>query len=126
MTNFTRIYTHPDCEFHEMPRHPESPKRLKSVMSRLKSSGILNETTLILADEISNKLLFDQINCYRANKLLSTKKFDHSHEQKSCSWIKKYKNAKTSCQIIILSSKNAIFLTILLPFNCVSLKRENV
>ena len=58
MTNFTRVYTHPDCEFHEMPRHPESPERLRSVMSRLKSSGIMDETTLILANEVSNKLLF--------------------------------------------------------------------
>ena len=48
----TALYTHPDCERHEMPRHPERPDRLRSVMARLEQSGITAELQLVLASEI--------------------------------------------------------------------------
>jgi acetoin utilization deacetylase AcuC-like enzyme len=47
------LYTHPDCELHEMPGHPERPDRLRSVMDRLHRSGTAADTNLILAEEIS-------------------------------------------------------------------------
>ena len=57
MKDLTRLYTHPDCEIHEMPRHPEHPDRLRSIMTRLSASGIMSETNVILADEVSNDIL---------------------------------------------------------------------
>ena len=36
----TALYTHPDCNEHQMPRHPE---RLISVMERLDSSGLIDD-----------------------------------------------------------------------------------
>ncbi|MBT5723804.1 MAG: histone deacetylase family protein, partial [Gammaproteobacteria bacterium] len=57
MNDLTRLYTHPDCELHEMPRHPERPDRLRSVMSRLTASGIISETSVVLADEVSDNIL---------------------------------------------------------------------
>lgn len=48
-----RIYTHPDCARHEMPGHPEQPARLRAVMDRISASGIGQQTTQILAEEIS-------------------------------------------------------------------------
>lgn len=47
------LLTHPDCERHEMPRHPERPERLSAVMARLEADGLTGEVDLIEADEIS-------------------------------------------------------------------------
>ena len=57
MNDLTRLYTHPDCELHEMPRHPERPDRLRSIMSRLTASGIISETSVVLAEEVSDNIL---------------------------------------------------------------------
>ena len=57
MKDLTRLYTHPDCEIHEMPRHPERPDRLRSIMTRLSASGMMSETNVILADEVSDDIL---------------------------------------------------------------------
>ncbi|MGV0035149.1 MAG: hypothetical protein ACNYPE_09340 [Candidatus Azotimanducaceae bacterium WSBS_2022_MAG_OTU7] len=57
MSSITRLYTHPDCEIHEMPRHPERPDRLRSVMARLTESGITSETDVVLATEASDDML---------------------------------------------------------------------
>lgn len=57
MNDLTRLYTHPDCELHEMPRHPERPDRLRSIMSRLTASGIISETNVVLASEVSDDIL---------------------------------------------------------------------
>ncbi len=57
MSKETRLYTHPDCETHEMPGHPERPDRLRSVMSRLTESGITSDTEMILAREVSDEVL---------------------------------------------------------------------
>ncbi|MDA0978708.1 MAG: histone deacetylase family protein [Proteobacteria bacterium] len=51
----TALITHPDCEKHEMPRHPESPDRLRSVMARLASSGLMSELQQVSATEIGPK-----------------------------------------------------------------------
>lgn len=47
------IYTHPDCERHEMPKHPERPDRLRAVMSHLSRTGLLDDVSLELASEIT-------------------------------------------------------------------------
>ena len=47
------IYTHPDCEKHEMPRHPERPERLRAVMSHLSHSGLLDDAHVQLATELT-------------------------------------------------------------------------
>ena len=52
-----KLYTHPDCEQHEMPRHPERPDRLRSVMQRLSGNGMLNDMKVTLAEEISDEML---------------------------------------------------------------------
>ncbi len=52
-----KLYTHPDCEQHEMPRHPERPDRLRSVMQRLSENGMLNDMKVTLAEEISDEML---------------------------------------------------------------------
>ena len=49
------IYTHPDCELHAMPRHPECPERLRSVMQRLEESGITGSAKLVLANEVEER-----------------------------------------------------------------------
>ncbi len=51
----TGLYTHPDCNFHEMPRHPERPERLTAVMTRINSSGLINEMCEVQAEEITNR-----------------------------------------------------------------------
>jgi len=48
----TALYTHPDCNEHQMPRHPERPERLISVMERLDSSGLSDDMKLVRATEI--------------------------------------------------------------------------
>ena len=48
----TALFTHPDCEKHMMPGHPERPDRLRSVMDRLASSGLIDDMSLVLAEEI--------------------------------------------------------------------------
>lgn len=48
----TALITHPDCEKHEMPGHPERPDRLRCIMERLTSSGIKDELDYVLAEEI--------------------------------------------------------------------------
>ncbi|MCG8434354.1 MAG: histone deacetylase family protein, partial [Gammaproteobacteria bacterium] len=53
----TALITHPDCEHHEMPGHPERPDRLRSVMKRLTSSGITREADCRPAEEIDLDLL---------------------------------------------------------------------
>lgn len=52
-----KLLTHPDCENHEMPRHPERPDRLRSVMQRLGDSGLLDDMNVALAEEISDEML---------------------------------------------------------------------
>lgn len=39
----TALFTHPACEQHVAPGHPEQPARLRSVMNRLEDSGLLTE-----------------------------------------------------------------------------------
>ena len=51
------LYTHPDCEFHEMPGHPERPDRLRSVMQRLNESGLTGDLSMIMAEEIDTATL---------------------------------------------------------------------
>lgn len=51
------LFTHPDCEKHVMPGHPERPERLASVMVRLKASGLLQEMRSIEATEITRGAL---------------------------------------------------------------------
>ncbi|MBT4494430.1 MAG: histone deacetylase family protein [Gammaproteobacteria bacterium] len=48
------LYTHPDCERHELQRHPERPERLRAVMDRLIESGLTNEMQVHLAEEIDD------------------------------------------------------------------------
>jgi acetoin utilization deacetylase AcuC-like enzyme len=57
MKKGTLLITHPDCEHHEMPRHPERPERLRSVMQRLTSSGLIDDMEVTLASEISDDLI---------------------------------------------------------------------
>lgn len=52
-----KLYTHPDCEKHEMPGHPERPDRLRAVMQRLSESGMLDDINVELAEEISDETL---------------------------------------------------------------------
>jgi len=52
-----KLYTHPDCELHEMPRHPERPDRLRAVMQRLSDSGMLDSMNVQLAEEVSDEML---------------------------------------------------------------------
>lgn len=52
-----KLYTHPDCEVHEMPGHPERPDRLRAVMQRLSESGMLDDMNVELAEEISDEML---------------------------------------------------------------------
>lgn len=52
-----RLYTHPDCEKHDMPGHPERPDRLRSIMQRLHDSRLIDELTLITAQEISTNMI---------------------------------------------------------------------
>lgn len=49
----TALFTHPDCENHDMPGHPEQPGRLRAIMERLTSSGITSQVDNRLAEEIS-------------------------------------------------------------------------
>lgn len=53
----TFLYTHPDCERHELARHPERPERLRAVMDRLISSGLTGELHVTLAEEIDDGTL---------------------------------------------------------------------
>ena len=36
--NTLTVFTHPDCELHDIPNHVESPQRLKELLSRLQKS----------------------------------------------------------------------------------------
>jgi len=48
----TAIYTHPDCTLHEMGAgHPESPMRLKAILSALESSGLASRLSMREAPE---------------------------------------------------------------------------
>ena len=47
------LFTHPDCETHAMPRHPERPERLSAVMKRLAADGLTDESRTVLATEIT-------------------------------------------------------------------------
>lgn len=51
------LLTHPDCLIHEMPRHPERPDRLRSVLSTLKDRGLSDDMNQNLASEISLDLI---------------------------------------------------------------------
>lgn len=55
MTAF--LYTHPDCERHELSRHPERPERLRAVIDRLIQSGLTEELNVVLAEEIDDASL---------------------------------------------------------------------
>ena len=48
----TALYTHPDCEQHDIPGHPERPDRLRAVMNRLTASGLLQDAEQHLAKEL--------------------------------------------------------------------------
>ena len=50
----TGLFTHPDCEHHAMPRHPERPARLRAVMQRLAESGLEDELRVTQATEVSD------------------------------------------------------------------------
>ena len=52
----TGFLYHPDFLSHEMgPGHPESPERLRAIMSRLDASGLLNRLVRIEAEPASDK-----------------------------------------------------------------------
>jgi acetoin utilization deacetylase AcuC-like enzyme len=51
------LLTHPDCLYHEMPRHPERPARLTAVMDELRKDGLTDDMEEILASEIDTELL---------------------------------------------------------------------
>ena len=51
------LITHPDCEHHEMPGHPEKPERLTAVMDLLKGSGLTQDMAVRLATEINDEKL---------------------------------------------------------------------
>ena len=51
------LITHPDCEKHEKPGHPERPERLAAVMKRVHASGLSQDMDVKLATEISDQLL---------------------------------------------------------------------
>jgi acetoin utilization deacetylase AcuC-like enzyme len=53
----TALYTHPDCNFHKMPRHPERPERLMAVMNQLNTSGLIQEMNQIQAEEVATSKL---------------------------------------------------------------------
>jgi acetoin utilization deacetylase AcuC-like enzyme len=49
----TALITHPDCENHALPGHPERPERLQAVIRHLTTSGLKTELDCILAEEIT-------------------------------------------------------------------------
>ncbi len=51
------LLTHPDCLIHEMPRHPERPDRLRSVLATLNERGLSGDMNQGLASEISLDLI---------------------------------------------------------------------
>ena len=51
------LYTHPDCEKHELTKHPERPDRLSAVIERLNASGLSKDMQTHLAKEISDNQL---------------------------------------------------------------------
>ena len=51
------LLTHPDCEDHYLPRHPERPERLLAVMERFNASGLADEVTRVQALEASQEEL---------------------------------------------------------------------
>ena len=51
------LYTHPDCEKHELFKHPERPDRLSAVIERLNASGLSKDMQTHLAKEISDNHL---------------------------------------------------------------------
>jgi acetoin utilization deacetylase AcuC-like enzyme len=54
----TAIYTHPDCTLHEMGAgHPESPMRLKAILSALESSGLASRLSMREAPEAKREHL---------------------------------------------------------------------
>ena len=50
----TGLFTHPDCEQHAKPRHPERPARLRAVMQRLAESGLVDEMQVTQATEVKD------------------------------------------------------------------------
>src|SRR5512142_1652876 len=54
----TALLTHPDCDLHEMGAgHPESPQRLKSVLSAIESAGLAARLDLREAPEATREQL---------------------------------------------------------------------
>lgn len=53
----TALYTHPDCNEHQMPGHPERPERLIRVMERLNASGLIHDMQQVSATEIDESLI---------------------------------------------------------------------
>ena len=51
------LYTHPDCEKHELAKHPERPDRLRAVIGRLADSGMTQEMQVNPAEEITDRAL---------------------------------------------------------------------
>ena len=47
------LLTHPDCLIHEMPRHPERPDRLRSVLARLVAKVAFIPLILLVEDAIA-------------------------------------------------------------------------
>jgi hypothetical protein len=44
--NHLTVITHADCELHCIPNHPESPQRLKAVLSQLENTNQLQQSLL--------------------------------------------------------------------------------
>ncbi len=53
----TLLMTHPDCNRHMLPGHPERPERLLAVMDHLTRTGIAADMQLVLAEEVSAEQL---------------------------------------------------------------------
>lgn len=49
------LISHPDCENHALPGHPERPERLVSVMERLESNGMKSDADFRLASEVTDR-----------------------------------------------------------------------
>ena len=51
------LYTHPDCENHELAQHPERPERLRAVINRLRETGMTQDMQVTLAEELADGVL---------------------------------------------------------------------
>ena len=53
----TALITHPDCNDHHLPGHPERPERLQAILDHLDATGLIQDLTQVTAEEASNQLL---------------------------------------------------------------------